>query len=72
VLPECLRIYRESLPELSEDELHADLETCLYAGRTDTVALIEAELKRREEEEPVPVGTPAGGLRDATESPAPA
>lgn len=50
VLPECLRIYRESLSDLSEDELHADLDRCLEAGRAETVAFIEAELRQRERE----------------------
>jgi hypothetical protein len=49
-LPECVRIYRESLLELTEDELCADLETCQDAGRRDTAALIETELQRRERE----------------------
>jgi len=51
-LPACVRIYRESLPELTEAELRADLENCLDAGRRDTAAFIEAELQRREWEPP--------------------
>jgi hypothetical protein len=58
VLPECVRIYRESLPDLTEDELRADLETCLHAGRNDTAALIEEELRQRERETPPPAPTP--------------
>lgn len=50
----CLRIYRESLPDLREDELHVDLAAALDAGREDTAALITAELKRRERETPSP------------------
>lgn len=50
-LSECFRIYRESLSELSEDELRADLETCLAGGRPDTAVLIEAELAQRERDE---------------------
>lgn len=49
-LPECRRIYRESLLELTEDELREDLNTSLNAGREDTATLIEAELQRRERE----------------------
>lgn len=48
--PVCLEIYRESLAELTETELRADLYTCLEAGRGDTVALIETEIERRERE----------------------
>lgn len=47
-LPDCLQIYRESLPDLTEDELRADLETCLAAGRMGTADLIEAELAQHE------------------------
>jgi len=54
VLPRCRRIYEESLADLTEEELHADRVTCLDAGRADTVALIERELRRREREEPPP------------------
>lgn len=53
-LPECRRIYQESLADLTEDELRADLATCLQAGRADTAVLIEAEIRRREREEPPP------------------
>lgn len=50
VLPECLRIYQESLSDLPEDELRADLDRCLEADRAETIALIEAELRQRERE----------------------
>lgn len=50
MLPECLRIYQESLSDLSEDDLRADLDRCLEAGRAETAALIEAELRQRERE----------------------
>lgn len=49
-LPVCIEIYRESLAGMTETELSADLYTCLEAGRADTVALIEAEIARRERE----------------------
>lgn len=56
-LAECDRIYRESLAELTEDDLRSDLENCLHAGRNDTAALIEAELRQRERETaPDPLG----------------
>lgn len=59
--PVCLEIYRKSLLELTETELRADLYTCLEAGRADTVALIEAEIRRREREtEPEPTESDPG------------
>lgn len=62
-LPVCVEIYQESLLEMTELELRADLYTCLEAGRTDTVALIEAELRRREwETELGPVERPVAPL----------
>lgn len=48
VLPECLRIYRESLADLSENELRADLDRCLELDRSETAAWIAAELRQRE------------------------
>lgn len=49
IFPVCLQIYRESLPDLSEAELRADLETCLADGRAEAAALIETELAQREQ-----------------------
>ncbi len=57
-LPACVRIYEESLSELTEDELRADLAVCLQDGRRDTAALIEAEIRRRERE-PLPAALEA-------------
>lgn len=73
-LPEALRIYRESLPELTEEELRADLETCLAAGRPDTAALLDEELARREREtapEPIPgvgLGAPPASVGEEAAS----
>ena len=68
VLPECQRIYRESLAELSEDELRTDLETCLHAGRDDTAALIEQELRQRDRDtapEIPPLPPPGDAVQDS-------
>ncbi len=46
-MEQCLAILAESLPELSEAELIADLAAAEDAGRPDTAALIEEELRRR-------------------------
>jgi hypothetical protein len=54
----CMRIYAESLPDLSEDELRADLDTCLDAGRDDSAFVIRLELERRERETPPPAFAP--------------
>lgn len=50
LIEDCLRIYSESLPELTEEQLRADLVMATDAGRPDTARLIEAELVRRERE----------------------
>jgi hypothetical protein len=54
---ECLRLYAESLPSLTEDELRADLISAEDAGREDTAALIRTELGSRERETPLPAVT---------------